>query len=145
MVFIGVDFYMNFFMICCLMGDGLEVFEIFMLLVSVLQVFCFSLDVDDEIVVEVMGNMVWFCDEICVCVGCIVVVNLCQFQVICKLVNKMDKNDVCVMVFFLFKDMLFEIWLKLIVEVEFSLLIVICDVFVKICIMLFNKIYVMFV
>ena len=93
MAFIGVDLHTNSFTICRLHDDGTEGFETFTLSASALQVFCQSLDADDEIAVESTGNTAWFCDEIRACVGRVVVVNPRQFQVIRKSVKKTDRND----------------------------------------------------
>ena len=93
MAFIGVDLHTNSFTICRPQDDGSEGLETFTLSASVLQVFCQSLDADDEIAVESTGDTAWFCDEIRACVGRVVVVNPRQFQVIRKSVNKTDRND----------------------------------------------------
>ena len=58
---------------------------------------------DDELGLEAMSNTAWFCDEVCLYVGRIMVVGLGQFQVICQSVKKTDRNDAGALVFFLSK------------------------------------------
>lgn len=145
MAFIGVDLHTNSFTICRLHADGSETFETFTLAANALQVFCLSLDAEDEIAVEATGNTAWFCDEIRACVGRIVVVNPRQFQVIRKSVNKTDKNDARALAFFLSKNMLPETRLKSTAELELSSLVSTRDVLVKQRTMLLNKIHAMFV
>ena len=141
MAFIGVDPHTNSVTICRLHDDGSEVFETFTLSASALQAFCLGLDADDDVAVEATGNTAWFCDDIRLCVGRIVVVNPRRFQVIGKSVNKTDRNDARALAFLLLTDMLPETRLKSTAEAELGSLVSTRDVPVKQHTMLLNKIH----
>ena len=137
MAFIGVDLHTNSVTICRLHDDGSEVFETFTLSARALQAFCLGLDADDDVAVEATGNTVWFCDEICLCVGD------CRgepapVQVIGKSVQ--DRQERCAGWLFPV-DMLPETRLKSTAEAELGSLVSTRDVLVKQRTMLLNKIH----
>ncbi len=145
MAFIGVDLHTNSFTICRLEADGSESFETFQLASADLDRFCFSLDARDELAVEATGNSAWFCDEVCACVGRIVVVNPRQFQVIRRSVKKTDRNDARALAVFLSKDMLPETRLKTRTESELASLTHTRDLLVKSRTRMLNRIHASFV
>lgn len=102
MAFIGVGLHSNTFTICRPEPDGSE--SMFRLSVADIARFCQSLDADDEIAVEAIGNSAWFCGEIRPCVGLLVVVNARKFEVVLRSVSKTDRNDARALAFFLSKD-----------------------------------------
>ncbi|NQY82894.1 MAG: transposase [Alphaproteobacteria bacterium] len=91
-----------------------------------------------------MSDVAWFCDEVCPCIGRIVVVNPGQFQVIRQSVKKTDHNDAHTSAFFLFKDMLPETHLKSVAEAELVSLVQTHDSFVRSCALLLNRIHALY-
>lgn len=141
MAFIGVDLHQNSFTVCRREADGSESFATWTLAPKDLQRFCLTLDADDELAVEAIGNSAWFRDEVVSCVGRVVVVNPRQFRVIRTSVKKTDRNDARALALFLSKDMLPETRAKTQAESELGSLVHTRDLLVKQRTRLLNKIH----